>query len=367
MAALSTAHAADAPATAAAQTPDQTAPAAPVAQTDAIQPTSVSPSPTPLQASEKAEPVDIEVFQGAKILSGPGESSYPASEMNHGREGWVRLNMMIDPKGKPYEVMIMDSSGNPAFEKAALKAINLVSFAPARRGDTPVDSSLTFKFKFYMGDFGKGASPSFAANYGKFTKAITAGDKATADTMLKAKNLYEEAFEHYSRYFYYTKWGQPAEQLRELSLAIAGEKRPEYLPKKTFVHALTARFVLQAKGGDYGDALATWAILEPIASKGERAPLAPVADQIKALQHGTQPLRYAALIGETHSWSGYLLRDRFSIDVTSGKVSEIKLRCEKQYLFFKYEPGVEYSIGRKKDQCHMEVVGNQGTEFVLIQ
>jgi hypothetical protein len=53
--------------------------------------------------------------------------------------------------------------------------------------------------------------------------------------------------------------------------------------------------------------------------------------------------------------------------VTSGAVSEIKLRCEKQYLFFKYQPGVQYSIGSKKDQCSIEVVGDPGTKFDLVQ
>src|SRR5688500_4870207 len=77
--ALSTAHAADPPAaTAADQAAPVVAPTAQVTQADTIQPTpATSPSP------ETAEPIDIEVFQGAKYLSGPGASSYPSSEMTH--------------------------------------------------------------------------------------------------------------------------------------------------------------------------------------------------------------------------------------------------------------------------------------------
>ncbi len=55
---------------------------------------------------------------GPKILNGGLTSNaYPRNEVTDGREGWVVLNMMIDPKGKPYEVMVADSSGNPAFEE----------------------------------------------------------------------------------------------------------------------------------------------------------------------------------------------------------------------------------------------------------
>jgi hypothetical protein len=126
-------------------------------------------------------------------------------------------------------------------------------------------------------------------------------------------------------------------------------------------------FAIQAKGGDYGSALSTWAVLEPLVPKDRRDNLVTVVNQIKALQRSPQPYPYAAFIGENSSWNTNLLRDRFSIDVKSGAVSEIKLRCEKQYLFFKYEPGVEYSIGRQKDQCQIEVVGDPGTKFVLMQ
>jgi len=52
--------------------------------------------------------------------------------VSDGREGWVVLNMMIDPQGKPYEAMVVDSSGNPAFEKAALRS-RYCSQSPSRK------------------------------------------------------------------------------------------------------------------------------------------------------------------------------------------------------------------------------------------
>jgi hypothetical protein len=48
-------------------------------------------------------------------------------------------------------------------------------------------------------------------------------------------------------------------------------------------------------------------------------------------------------------------------------VSEIKLRCEKQYVFFRYQPAVEYSVANRAGRCSMEVVGEPGTAFELIQ
>ena len=367
MAAIGTAHAADPPAAAPEQPAPTVAPAALAAQADAIQPAAVdSLSPAP----EEVEPIEVEVFKGVEIRTSPSGNAYPLNEVRDGREGWVQLNMMIDPKGKPYEVMVMDSSGNPAFEKAALKVVNQMGFTPARRGDTPIDSSYMLKMKFAIKHLAKGASRDFVTSYRRLTTAITAGDKAAADAVLpklNAQNLYEEAFEHYGRYFYFLKWGTPADQIKELRLAIAGEKRPEYLPKDAFTLALIAMFTLQAKDQDFGSALDTWKILEPLAPKEQRDALTKVAEEIKALQQSTRPLHLPGVIGENTTSSTKLFRNRFSIDVTSGAISEIKLRCEKQYLFFKYQPGLEYTIGRHKDQCDIEIIGDPGTKFVLAQ
>jgi hypothetical protein len=89
MAVLSTAHAADAPATGAAATvPDQAAqaiaPNPPATQADAIQPT---PTESPSPAPEKSGPVDVEVFHGVQILSGPKGNPYPAGEVLSAERG----------------------------------------------------------------------------------------------------------------------------------------------------------------------------------------------------------------------------------------------------------------------------------------
>jgi TonB family protein len=314
--------------------------------------------------------VDVEVFKGVRILRTPGDNIYPSSEVRDGREGWVQLNMMIDPRGKPYEAMVIDSSGSPAFEKAAMKALNLISFEPARRGDTPIDSSFEFKMKFSMYGPAKGASRDFVSGYRRFTKAIDAGDKTEADAQLaglQAQNLYEEAFENYGKYFYHRKWGTPQQQLTDLRLAIAGEKRPEYLPRAGFVTALTAIFALEVQASDLGRALDSWERLERLAPPATRTQLQPTVDQIRAIKLGNQAVRLPATIEKGNRWAGTLFRNRFSVAVKSGAVSEIKLRCEKQYLFFKYEPGLQYSIGSKDDRCGIEVVGDPGTSFDLIE
>ena len=321
-------------------------------------------------ATPAPDTVSIEVFKAPRIRSSPGSNFYPMEEVRDGREGWVVLNMMIDPMGKPYEAMVVDSSGNPAFEKAALRALNQMGFEPARRGTTPIDASFLFKMKFAISNMANGATPAFAAAYGRFTAATRAGDKAKADAALERlhpENLYEEAYANFGKFQYHRKWGTPAQQRVDLNRAVAGEDKPTYLPKDVFAGALYERFRLEVGARDYGTALGTWDLLQPFATPDMRKDLQGIVDQLRAAQLGSQPILQSVAIEENNQWSTTLFRNRFHIVVTSGAVSELKLRCAQQYLFFRYQPDLEYSIGSKKDHCELEVVGDNGTKFDLVQ
>src|SRR5690349_24074674 len=78
--------------------------------------------------------VDLDVFRGARFLGYPEGNLHPMTEERDRGEGWVELNRMIDS-----------------------------NFEPARRGDTPIDSSRTWTFRMDHPDMG--ASVSFVSAY----------------------------------------------------------------------------------------------------------------------------------------------------------------------------------------------------------
>ncbi len=316
-----------------------------------------------------SDATDIEVFQGPRLIGGH-VPRYPESEKSGRKEGWVQLNMMIDAKGKPYEVTVIDSSGDAALEQAAIRGVNQLVFQPAKRRDTPIDSSFTGKMVFYQSEPSKGASHDFVTAYKKLTMAIDAGDKTQADEelgKLRVQNLYEDAFLGFGKYLYDRRWGTETEQLADLRRAVANEKIARYLPGEAFRAALAAQLTLDVKLKDYGSALDVWKTLEPLASPPQRNQLQPAIDEIKAMQDSDQVIRVSARIEKGTSWHSTLFKNRFDISVVTGAVSEIKLRCKKEYVFFKYQPGVQYSVGRGAGECTIEVVGDPGTMFDLAQ
>ncbi len=300
-------------------------------------------------------------------MSGPGHGIFPWKDRNEG--GWVVLNMMISPKGKAYEVSVLDSSGTPDFEEAAVKSMDRVRFQPARSAGTPVDSSLTLKMVFYQSG-ARGVTPSFQSAYHQVIQGIVAGERAQVDAQLaklKVENPYEDAVRSFVQSLYDEKWGTEAQQLVDLGRAVAGDNEGEYLPKPLFVRALMSKLFLEVKSAHYGNALNTWKDLKADAPADMRKTLQQTIDEIAAIRASDKAVRTSESIDNHLSWNGRLFKNTFALSVSHGTVSEIKLRCKKKYLFFKYEAGIQYTISPNAGDCSIEVVGDAGTTFDLLQ
>jgi protein TonB len=74
---------------------------------------------------------------------------YPPAAQKRGLEGKVVLKVHVLASGQPDNVTVAKSSGHQILDDAALKAVTQWAFAPARRGQTPIDGwvqvPLTFK------------------------------------------------------------------------------------------------------------------------------------------------------------------------------------------------------------------------------
>jgi TonB family protein len=324
----------------------------------------------PSGETQRAEEVVIDAVEPPKISRLPTKELYPLNDIKDGREGWVIMTIMVDSNARPVGAMINDSSGNPAFERSALKAVDTMTFKPAMRNGKPVEGSIRFKIKFAIDNLAKGASPGFVSVYRQFMKAIEARDKPKADEQLgrlEAKNLYEEAFANFAKYYYHAAWGTQNQQREDLTDAIAGEKQPNYLPKALFVSALYLKFKLEIASSEFGSALDTWDVLEPLADADMHRNVQKLVDAIHAIQAGGQPTRIEAVIGDQGRWSTWLLLNRFHVVVKNGSISDVNLNCARKYRTFKFDPDMQYSIGSAKDRCEVVLQGEPGTSFEFNQ
>jgi len=78
------------------------------------------------------------------------EKMYPPLANRRGWEGTVKMKIHISANGEALDVTVVTSSGHPVLDEAAVDMMKNAKFAPARRGDKPIDSIATISYKFTL-------------------------------------------------------------------------------------------------------------------------------------------------------------------------------------------------------------------------
>ncbi len=119
--------------------PPSPEPAVAVAPVAAPAPPVTPPPPLPVVAP----------FGKAGYLNNP-EPDYPPMAARQGWIGTVVLHVHVLSSGKPDQVEIQTTSGHAPLDQEAVRAVKTWSFAPAKRGDTPVDGWATVPIEFKL-------------------------------------------------------------------------------------------------------------------------------------------------------------------------------------------------------------------------
>jgi TonB family protein len=332
--------------------------------------------------TQTREQVPIELFQEPrpKLLVAPNcniqgrlaEHSGACEALFARTEGWVELAFMVDPHGKPFEISVIRSTGNKIFDAAAAKAVEQSTFEPATLDRNPIESGYELKYRFVNTDMriSPGASGAFVREYKALLSAINSGDRAAADaalSQLKIGNLYEDAYFGLATYNYWKKWGDESQQLEGLRRAIAEEDVAHYLPKDLFQSALLARMQLEMNAHQYAEVLTTWKRLQKSGvDKDRESRLRHVIDQLQKLRSDDSAYEVAGWMPEGR-WFLHLFKRHFQAEVSEGFISQAKLRCDKRYVSFAFDPKLQYQVASAYGNCSVELEGAPGTRFKLVQ
>ncbi len=313
--------------------------------------------------------VPIGVFKGPQLEN--AQQSYPEGARRYQRQGWVILGFMVSSKGTPYAVTVLDSSGARDLEKAAVKNLENSTFVPASLDGKPIDAGAELQFNFVLTGLPRGLMRTgFYSNYTDLLHAIENRDVKSADWHLKAfvpENLTEDALNAIGRARYAAVWGTPSEELSALERAEDDNHALPSLPPDLVRSLRLIKLELDINLHHYVEALGTWDQLKPSSLPPDvRARLAPAIEQIEHIRDAH--LGYS-LTGELDAtgWRLHLLEPQFSIVVSQGKISEVRLRCQGGYLYFPFDPQLQYTVNGSYRNCGIELVGDPGTRFTLNQ
>ncbi|HEX3926926.1 MAG TPA: TonB family protein [Gemmatimonadales bacterium] len=90
----------------------------------------------------------------ASLLGGQPAIAYPPDLFAKHVEGEVMLYLVVDSSGAPVRdsIRVAKSSGQSAFDAAALQAAAELHFMPAHRGSVPVTSAIQVPIRFQLPD-----------------------------------------------------------------------------------------------------------------------------------------------------------------------------------------------------------------------
>ena len=109
-------------------------------------------------ACQHRQEYDPELIPAA-LVSGQASIPYPPELFARRLEGEVMLYLVIDSSGRAVRdsTRIVKSSGEAAFDAAALEAAPALRFTPARRGTVPVTAPIQIPIRFTLPDSIKNA------------------------------------------------------------------------------------------------------------------------------------------------------------------------------------------------------------------
>lgn len=113
------------------------------------------PSPVAPSAASKvsSKTTDAAPFTEANFNANYGSNpkpKYPSVATSRGWEGVVHLLVKVSVEGDSEEVTVQRSSGYDVLDEAAVEAVEKWKFIPAKRGDTPIASSVIVPINFIL-------------------------------------------------------------------------------------------------------------------------------------------------------------------------------------------------------------------------
>ncbi len=310
-------------------------------------------------------------------------SNYPYDMQRKGEQGWVDIAFVISPEGEVVEPVIDASSGQRAFERAALKSIKDWRFEPARRDGKAVPRRSRTRIEFVLEGSQIAVSQSFLRRYRKIERALERDDLESAGRYLERVfeserlTLGELAYLWAMRARITGMQGNEKQTLIALRQALAASSnsisRENWIPRELEADLLRASFALELNNGYFAVALDVYDRLKDI-DGDDSSELKPFVDEVMALIESDKLIATQAVIGEGNScetcatrWRHELLRRSVEITDIDGELESIDFRCDWARFTDAARDGVGWELPENWGDCSVVVTGATGATFKLVE
>lgn len=286
------------------------------------------------------------------------------------------LSFVIRENGAVADPVIEDSSGEPDFDKAALRAVKSWRYDPATLDGEPVPQRQTrLVLSFAMDLPRRGAGLRFREGYTRASERLAEGDAVGAEQEWQSLrdhdgwNLYETAR-------LWALYGLIGEAAGDDGKALAGLERATrggvaYLEKDFYQAALRKMFVLRLRANDHAGALMVYSRLERQSGALDGYPqLREAATALRELATGREVLSVQGALVDVAGrplWTRRLLRRQVSLEAIRGKLDQVDFRCEWGRAKHKPKEGVTWTLPAEWGDCDVYLTGKRGARFTLLE
>ena len=186
------------------------------------------------------------------------------------------LNYMVDPEGNTYEIEATAYAGDRSFVNAAKRAARRYRYTPAHFNGEPMHSGAATRITFRLSREQVGARPAFVELYKAFFNQLKVGSTTqqinhtyAALTDLGITYLYEDVFLAVVKSAYAERMGDHVRAERNLDRALRYQDDFKVFTTEKFHELQQQLFWHQVKSGSFGDAMKTWAVIEPQVRENE--------------------------------------------------------------------------------------------------
>ena len=331
-------------------------------------------------AEEAADPIDHRGTHARAIeRSAP---RYPQRELRSGDQGWVALSYVVTDSGEVIAPVVRDSSGNRAFERAAMATVEDWSFEPATfDGEAVQQCQNNVLITFAIEGAEAGVRGSFATRYRRTAEAIRSGDLERAERRIDdmtrlAMTIYEHVRLSILRAQIAEARGDKEAQLEHLRRAATSGRR--WIEGETYTAVLYMMLTLQLEAEKFSAALETWDRL----SEQDMSDFTPeqidyIESSIEAINEfvaGPDMLAVSAELDVEEDcadcsadWFYRPLRRSFEFTSIDGSLDKLEIRCDWRRVVDDVAEEKSWQIPESWGECRILVTGEPGTSFTLVE
>lgn len=320
---------------------------------------------------------EITIDENQPTLDVRVNPKYPPDLVRKSKHGWVQLNFLIDTEGHVGEVIVVDSSGESGFEKAAKAALKKWQYKPAKLAGKPViTANLQVQLNFSIGaSVLKGASSNFIAKYKDIRKAFETKDYDSVESGLRRlKRISSDSYYEYTLYKslqadYYQQIGNKRSELSSLtSIPLETAYAEKLITQAKYVANLARIFQLSVSLNRFVLAQRSYDRIKAVNSTHDYVTaFQPYIEQVQAMIASDTPINVSGELNHRDLWLHRLVRSSFTFKEVRGEPEYIEFRC---LNLFERHPFVEekkWQLPDKPENCSIVVLGDEGSEFTLVE